>query len=196
VAEERNKDFGADEEELAAYEKLLQRVSRRFSELNEKLTSETVGRAIDKAMADLREKGEHSREVIARAGETLRKDIASTTEHIRPRIDKVTEPAREQFDRWLNKGGALWHGIANEAAYYKEFSRDKSGAFLYNITKGLNDWSSSLADRLNTSLQYKTGEMTHGGEFVCTSCESRIHLRKPGRIPPCPKCSHSEFRRS
>ena len=196
MAEEKKKEPDAGEEELAAYEKLRQRVSRRFSELNEKITSETVAGAIDRAMADLRERGGHSREVIARAGETLRKDIASTAEHIRPRVGRVTEPVREQFDQWLNKGGALWHDIANEAAYYKEMSRDKSGAFLYSITKGLHDWSRDFTEKLNTSLRYKTGEMTHGGGFVCTNCRARIHLKKPGRIPPCPKCSHPEFRRS
>ena len=39
-------------------------------------------------------------------------------------------------------------------------------------------------------------DFTHGGEFVCTSCEGKIHLKHPGRIPPCPKCTKTEFKRS
>jgi hypothetical protein len=184
------------EEELAAYEKLRQRVSKSFGELNEKISKESISQAMDKAMSDLKEMGEHSRETIARAGETLKKDIASTAEQVKPRVDKVTRPAMEQFDQWLNKGGALWQDIANESRYIKELSRDKSGAFLLNVTRALSDWSTGVTEKLGTSLRYKTGEITHGGEFVCTSCEGRIHLKKPGRIPPCPKCSKTEFRRS
>lgn len=194
--ENEKKKTEVPEEELAAYEKLRQRVSRNFSELNERISTRTIGQAMDKAMAELREMGEHSKEAVARAGEALRKDIASTTENVKPKVDKVTAPAREQFDNWLNKGGALWQDIANEAGYLKELSRDKSGAFFLNVTRALSEWSTSASERLGSSLQYKTGEMTHGGEFSCTSCEGKIHLKKPGRIPPCPKCSGTEFRRS
>jgi len=184
------------EEELAVYEKLRLKLSKGLSEFNEKLGKESIGKAMDKAMAELREMGGFSKEAIARAGETLKKDIASTTVHIRPRVDKVTTPAKDQFDHWLNKGGALWQEIANETAFVRELSRDKSGAFLLNITRALSEWSGGITEKLDTSLQYKSGEITHGGEFVCLSCEGRIQLKKPGRIPPCPKCSGSDFRRS
>lgn len=192
--EKKNTD--QNEEELAVYEKLRQRVSKSFSELNEKLSKESISQAMDKAVEELREVGEHSKETISKAAETLKKDIATTTENIKPKVDKVTAPAREQFDHWLNKGGALWQDIANEAGYIKELSRDKSGAFFLNITKALHEWSQNVTEKLGTSLKYKSGEMTHGGEFICTSCEGKIHLKKPGRIPPCPKCSNSEYRRS
>ena len=184
------------EEELAAYEKLRQLVSKSFGELNEKLSKESIGQAMDKAIEDLKGMGEHSKESISKAAETLKKDIASTAESIKPKVDKVTSPAKEQFDHWFNKGGALWGDIVNEAGYIKEFSRDKSGAFLLNVTTALHEWSLNLKEKLGTSLKYKSGEMTHGGEFTCTSCEGKIHLKKPGRLPPCPKCSNSEYRRS
>ncbi|MDH3329613.1 MAG: zinc ribbon-containing protein [Desulfobulbaceae bacterium] len=184
------------EEELAAYEKLRLRVSKSFAELNEKINKESISQAMDKAIDDLKEMGEHSKETISRAAETLKKDIASTTENIKPKVNKVTGPAKEQFDHWLNKGGALWQDIANETGYIKELSLDKSGAFFLNVTKALQEWSSNITEKLGTSLKYKSGEMTHGGEFRCTSCEGKITLKKPGRIPPCPKCSNSEYRRS
>ena len=190
------KEIERNEEELATYEKLRQQVTKYLGELNEKINKETVSQAMDKAVADLKEMGEHSKEAITKAGETLKKDIASTTETVRPKIDKVTAPAREQFDNWLDKGGELWRDIANEAEYFKELSRDKGAAFLLNITRGLNEWSREMKEKLDTSLQYKSGEMTHGGEFVCNNCEGKVHLKKPGRLPPCPKCSGSEFHRS
>lgn len=193
--ENEKKQMEQTEEELAAYEKLRLQVSKSFGELNEKINKEAISKVMDKAIDDLKEMGEHSRESIAKAAESLKKDIVSTTESIRPRVDKVTAPAREQFDHWMGKGGALWQDIANEAGYIKELSRDKSGAFFLNVTRALQEWSSNMTEKLGTSLRYKSGEMTHGGEFLCTVCEGKIHLKKPGRIPPCPKCSNSEFHR-
>lgn len=193
-AEKKHTD--STEEELAAYEKLRQKVSKSLGELNDKITRESITQTMNKAVEELKEMGEHSKEAISKAAESLQKDIASTAKDLKPKVDKVTAPAREQFDHWLNKGGALWNDIANEAGYIKELSRDKSGAFFLNVTKALQDWSSHVTEKLGSSLKYKTGEMTHGGEFVCTKCEAKIHLKKPGRVPPCPKCSNSEYHRS
>ena len=186
----------ASEEELAAYEKLRQRVTKTFSELHDRLNGETISKAIDKATAELKEVGGHSMETIGKASTALKKDIASTSEHIKPKMEEVKEGAKKQFDHWLDKGGALWHDIAQEAEHMYEYSRDKGGAFMVNMARGLSEWSQQAGDKLSDSLKYKTGEITHGGEFACTNCGSKIHLKHPGRIPPCPKCSKTEFRRS
>jgi hypothetical protein len=194
--ETEKKQDKATEEELAAYEKLRQRVSKTLGEIHDKINGQSISQAIDKATSELKEKGGHSLETIGKASAALKKDIASTAEHLKPKVDDVTEGAKKQFDHWLDRGGALWHEIAREAEHVYEYSRDKGGIFLVSIAKGLSEWSQNLGEKLDTSLKYKTGEITHGGEFVCTSCESKIHLKKPGRIPPCPKCTKTEFRRS
>lgn len=184
------------EEELAAYEKLRQRVSKALGELNEKINPETIGLAMEKAIADLREMGEHSKEVIVRTGETLKKDIASSAGQLKPIIDRDIEGTRQDFKRLHNKGGALWREISTEAEYVTKLSLDKGGAFLANVARGLSEWTGTMSDKLDSSLSYRTGEVTHGGEFACTSCGGEIHLKKPGRLPPCPKCAKSDFRRA
>jgi len=194
--ETEKKQDQATEEELAAYEKLRQQVSKTFGELRDKINGTNISQAIDKATTELKEMGGHSMEAIGKASEALKKDIATTTEHIKPRVDQATEGARKQFDHWSDKGGALWNDIAREAEHIFEYSRDKSGAFLLNIARGLSEWSQTMGEKLDSSLKYKTGEITHGGEFFCTNCNSKIHLKQPGRIPPCPKCAKTEFRRS
>ncbi|KPJ98172.1 MAG: hypothetical protein AMJ60_09130 [Desulfobacterales bacterium SG8_35] len=194
--ETEKKQDQATEEELAAYEKLRQQVSKTFGQLHDKINGEAISQAIDKATTELKEMGGHSLEAIGKASAALKKDVASTTEHFKPKVDEVAEGARKQFDHWLDKGGALWQDIAREAEHVYEYSRDKSGAFLLHLTRGLSEWSQNLGEKLDSSLKYKTGEITHGGEFVCTSCESKIHLKHPGRIPPCPKCSKTQFQRS
>jgi len=195
MATEKKQDQTTDEE-LAAYEKMRQRVSKIFGELHDKINGETISQAIDKATTELKEAGGHSMDAIGKASAALKKDIASTTEHIKPKVDEVAEEAKKQFDHWLDKGGALWHDIAQEAEHVYEFSRDKGGAFLVNVTRGLSEWGRATGEKLDTSLKYKTGEISHGGEFICTNCDGKIHLKHPGRIPPCPKCTKTEFRRS
>jgi uncharacterized protein YjbJ (UPF0337 family) len=194
--ETEKKDTETTAEELAVYEKLRQRVSKLLGEVHEKINGEAIGHAMDKATAELKELGGHSKEAIGNASKSLKKDIVSTAEHLKPKLDEATEGTKKQFDHWLDKGGALWHDIAREAEHIYEYSRDKGGAFLVNVTHGLSDWSEKASQKLDKSLLYKTGEITHGGEFECTSCEGKIHLKHPGRIPPCPKCTKTEFRRT
>lgn len=186
----------APDEELAAYEKLRQRTIKAFGELHDRINGATISQAIDKATSELKEAGGHSMEVIGKASAALKKDIASSTEHLRPKVDEVTEETRKQFDHWFDKGGALWHDIAQEAEYAYALSRDKGGAFLVNVTRGLSEWSQTVGKKVESSLKYKTGEITHGGEFICTGCKGKVHLKHPGRLPPCPKCTKTEFRRS
>jgi hypothetical protein len=184
------------EEELTAYEKLRQQVSKTFGELNEKINAESISHAMEKAMTDLKETGEHSKDVISKAGDALKKDIVSSISYIKPKVTADIKETREDFNKMHNKGGALWREITTEAEHITEVSLDKGGAFLSNVTKGLGDWARSLSDKLDSSISYKTGEVTHGGTFICKGCEAEIHLKKPGHLPPCPKCSKTEFRRA
>jgi len=194
--EKETKENQAVEEELAAYEKLRQRLGKSLGELNDKINTESISQAMEKAKEELKELGEHSREAITRAGETLKKDIASSINRIKPKVDRNIEEGREDFNRMYNKGGALWREIFTEAERIKDISLDKGGAFLLNVTRGFGEWAVNLSEKLDNSLSYRTGELTHGGTFTCTDCGSEIHLKKPGRLPPCPKCSKTGFRRS
>ncbi|MFO7605567.1 MAG: hypothetical protein R6W72_04620 [Desulfurivibrionaceae bacterium] len=184
------------EEELAAYEKLRKRVGRILGDLNEKINTESISQAMEKAKEELKGAGEHSRETIARVGETLKKDIASSIGRVKPGMDKGIGAAREDFNQLFNRGGALWRELSSEAERLGKLSLDKGGSFLLHVTRGLSEWTGNLSDKLDSSLSYKTGEVTHGGEFACTACGGAIHLKKPGRLPPCPKCSKTEFRRT
>ena len=216
--ETEKKETETTEEELAVYEKMRQRMSKLLGEVHDKINGETVGHAMEKTTAELKEVGEHSKEAIGKATEALKKDIHSTAEYLKPKLDKAAaeikkdahitaeymkpkleeaaEVSKKQFDHWLDKGGALWRDIAREAEHMMEYSRDKGGVFLVNITHGLSEWSEKASQKLDKSLVYKTGEITHGGEFFCQSCQGKIHMKHPGHLPPCPKCTKTEFRRT
>jgi len=195
MADEK-KDKQAVEEALEAYEKLRQKISKTLGELNEKISTDSISHAMEKAKEELKKAGEHSKESISRASETLKKDITSSISQIKPKMEADVEETRENFQQLYNKGGELWHEISNEAEKITKKSLDKGGEFLVNVTKGLSEWTKNLSDKLDNSLLYKTGEVTHGGEFACMACGAEIKLKKPGRIPPCPKCSKTGFRRA
>ena len=42
---------------------------------------------------------------------------------------------------------------------------------------------------------YHTGEITGPGTLVCDQCGEKLHFRKAGKIPPCPKCHATTFHR-
>jgi Zn finger protein HypA/HybF involved in hydrogenase expression len=53
-----------------------------------------------------------------------------------------------------------------------------------------------LAERSEKSLEYKTGEITSPGTLTCKDCNAEMHMSKTARIPPCPKCHKTIFRKS
>lgn len=55
---------------------------------------------------------------------------------------------------------------------------------------------SDVAGRAEKGLLCRSGEVTSAGTLTCISCRHDIHLKKTGRVPPCPKCHGTEFKKS
>jgi hypothetical protein len=191
-AQDLQKEPRISEEELDVYQKLRRSISKKLGEIHDKVNAETISRSMDSAAVEMKEAGEYSKKAIANAKEALKKDIASTGHF----MSEVSEDAKKRFEVLSDKGGELWRDLGKEADYLKDMSLDKGGAFLLSVVNAVGDWSKTFGKKLDQSLKYKTGEMTHGGAFDCTDCEGTIHLKQAGRIPPCPKCSKTEFRRA
>lgn len=74
---------------------------------------------------------------------------------------------------------------------------------LHQVEDKLLSVFSNMADKTREELthledmanEWHTGEVTSIGTLVCTNCSKELHFRKAGRIPPCPSCSHTEFKR-
>lgn len=54
---------------------------------------------------------------------------------------------------------------------------------------------SKFADKADDALSCKSGEVTSAGRLVCKACGYEMHFKKTGRIPPCPKCHKTEFKK-
>lgn len=150
--------------------------------------------------------------MLGRVRDAYRRDESRSTtlsqalEHARARAEELGELTRDEA-RVL--GEFLWRDL------------EDAGGFLARTGKSLRDWLNfdmellereflerfmSVADR--TRLEwwdfqrrtsepptYRTGEMTTAGTLECLACGAQMRFKRPGHIPPCPKCGATEFQR-
>jgi len=90
---------------------------------------------------------------------------------------------------------AIGQDISDEAKKKLQPSRLGAGA-LSSLAFVLDHASSALhawKDKTIDAISYRTGEITSAGSLTCQSCGFKMHLKKTGHIPPCPKCSATAF---
>jgi hypothetical protein len=186
----------ARQEELSIYERLLQMVGKRLQELKSAVDAETLGKIIDAAGAQLKAVGEYSAEAIGSVTRSLKKDLASSAEGLKPLLETIEKGAGQAVDSLQAAGGAVWTRMVEGTGGSATVWRDKAGSALASLLNGVSGWSASLGSGLDSALTYHTGEATYGGTFQCKHCGSLVHLKKPGHLPPCPKCHKTEFQRA
>jgi len=183
-------------EEIAVYAKVRDKVGQGLGKLRDTITGEAVAEAADKAVAELREAGEHSRETVTRLADTLKKDLASTHEALRPRLEELKSDAGKATEVLRDRGGAFWHEAVKEGGHLAGLARDKGGAAVVQVAHAVAHWTDRMGDKLNKALVYDTGELTHGGDFRCESCGATVTVPNPGHLPACEKCGDTEYRRA
>lgn len=129
----------------------------------------TFDEALKKAKDELSSAGDASREKIDKLGEYVRRDLKANASKAKDAVVKAVEPQR----------------VA--AGVQSAFTR---------ILTSAAETLTELAERSEKSLEFKTGEITSPGTLTCKDCESEMHMTKTTRIPPCPKCHKTIFRKS
>ena len=163
-----NKNSEEKKEELGLYEKLAAR-SRAFIEEAEEKTAKVVDAALEKAKEEMVAAGDFSHEHGERLKTFLQRDLflslrdASKAEGV---AKEVLEPHR------------VVAGIQSLMA-----------STLETVGEKLEDW----AAKLDSGLNFKTGEITTPGTLICKGCEKKIKMHNTGHIPPCPECRGTEF---
>jgi len=153
--------------EVGFYEKL----AARTAELLES-GRRSLDEALKKAGDELTAAGEFSREQAEKIGGYVRRDLASLAgqaEKARDAVKKAADPAR----------------VAAGAQ-----------SVLARILKGAAETLGELAARTEKQLEHRTGEVTSPGTLTCTSCGAEMRFTATVRIPPCPKCHQTLFRKS
>jgi hypothetical protein len=163
------KDPGASPKEQM--EALYERLSKSVRENLEKagaLTEESLERAL-----------KESRDWAAKLKEQYGEDIPKVVEYVRRDFREAIHTAREQTRRSLD----LDRIGAGVLGFVQKMAR-KAGSRLDSFAKDLDE-----------RLAYKTGEVAGPGTLTCTACGQQMHFESATRIPPCPKCRQTAFRR-
>ena len=97
-----------------------------------------------------------------------------------------------------------------QAAQYSAATDDDLTGWLQMDLQLVENWVwdrfASVADRtrlewielqhqLQRAAEYHTGEVAGPGTLACEGCGETLQYTKPGRIPPCPRCHGTVYRR-
>ena len=160
-----------EQKEVGLYEKLASRAKELVEEAREK-TSEAVGAAIGKAKEEMVAAGDVGHEQGEKLKAFLERDLQITSRY----AAKAGEAAKEALEPHRVKAG-----VESALATILKVTGDK-----------FEEWSK----KLDSQLDFKTGELTTPGSLTCKGCGDKIRMQSTGHIPPCPKCRGTEFHKS
>ncbi|PIP03268.1 MAG: isocitrate dehydrogenase (NADP(+)), partial [Zetaproteobacteria bacterium CG23_combo_of_CG06-09_8_20_14_all_54_7] len=162
-------DAGRMPDEAAdQYDQLAEQFKELFESGAEK-TSEFAATAMEKAREQLTAAGTFSEEQGKNLKVFLERDFSQMAQTMRDEAKEKLNPARVG-------AGAL--------------------SSLYALLNVAGLALSSVAVRTQKALSCRSGEITSAGTLTCVSCDNELHFKKTGRVPPCPKCHATEFRKS
>ncbi len=161
---------GGETGEKRAYDAVVERVSEQLRRTQDR-SSDALDSALQRASELTSAAGEFTSEQIERVSGYVRRDLFSVTEN----RERVRELARERLRPSRVRTGFL--ALASDV--------------LERASSGL----ARLSDRLESPIKFQTGEVTGPGTLTCISCGSQMRFRESGRIPPCPRCHDTVFRK-
>ena len=147
---------------------LYEKLASRTADLLEE-GKKTFDEALKKAKEELSTAGDFSREQADKLGEFVRRDLKENADKAKEAVKKAVEPQRV--------------AVGVQSAFTR---------ILTTAAETLTE----LAERSEKSLEFKTSEITSPGTLTCKECDAEMHMTKTTRIPPCPKCHKTVFRKS
>ncbi len=157
---------------IAAYDKMVDRL-HQFFDSAEDHASTTIEKNLDKAKQQAVDLKELSQEESEKIATYVKRDISDLASHI--------SETSQDVSNWFSFDIQLI-----EERILESFAKvaDKTRLELTN-----------LSNQAQRAQHYKTGEISCIGTLVCTNCDTEMHFKKTSRIPPCPKCHKTQFKR-
>ncbi len=160
-----------EDRDISNFEKLASKTKEQLIASKEK-SMEALHMALDASADQLEKAGDFSKEEGERAGRFLKRDLAATRvdfARARASVNKVMDPSRVS-------GGFI--GLAS------------------HLFSNMGDMFQGWAAKSEEALAFNTGEVSGPGKLTCTDCGTELNLERSSRIPPCPKCHKTDFRKS
>jgi ribosomal protein S18 acetylase RimI-like enzyme len=169
VMQEAESDSG--ESDKRAYDALVSRASEIFRRTQDR-GGEALATALSQAQEATRAAGEFTSEQLDRASRYLRRDLSTLSDDA--------------------------EGAATQSRRRVAFSRARYGflALASDVLERAGSGLSRLSDRMERPLLFQTGEVTGPGTLTCLECGAQMQFQDSGRIPPCPKCHKTRFKKS
>ncbi len=168
IAHMDDDDSGAgDKTEADQYDLLAQRFREIFEASAEK-SAEVARTALDKAREQLTAAGAFSEEQGKRLKALMERDVAQMAAEFRNQAAEKLNPARL--------------GVGAVSAFA-------------SMVRAAGETLTDLARQADKVLIVRSGEITSAGTLQCTHCGHEIHMKRTGRVPPCPSCHATEFRK-
>jgi len=156
-----------EQEDVGLYQKLADRTAEILKE-----GKKTLDEALKKAKDEIAAGGEYSKEKAEKVASYLRRDLAEVGKKALQARDAVLEAVEpRRVVAGMQSGLAKLLGTAA-------------------------DLLSELAGKSEQVLEFKTGEVTSPGTLTCKDCGKEMHIKTTGKIPPCPQCHKTVFRKS
>jgi Zinc-ribbon containing domain len=156
-----------EHEDVSLYQKLADRAAEALQE-----GRKTLDEALKKAGEEVSSGGEYTREQAEKIGAFLRRDLGEVGKKAQNARDSVIEAVEP-------------HRVA--AGVQSGLSR---------LLGTAADFLGDIAGKSEQVLEFKTGEVTSPGTLKCKDCGKEMHFKSTVRIPPCPSCHKTVFRKS
>ena len=155
------------EPEADQYDLLAARFKEIFEASAEK-SAEVARAALEKAREQLTAAGAFSEEQGKRLKTLMERDVA-----------QMAAEFKNQAAEKLNPGRL---GVGAVSAFV-------------SVVRAAGQTLTGLAQQADKVLTVRSGEITSAGTLECTHCGHQIHMKRTGRVPPCPSCHATEFRK-
>lgn len=131
------------------------------------------------------------REALANA----RERAVELEELTREEADKVSR----YVERDLHEAASFLSDTGQEFRDWVSFDWRLMQSRMLDMFAGMADQTSQalrgFAEEARRASEYHSGEVTAPGTLECTVCGEQIRFDATGRIPNCPKCNATSFRR-
>jgi ElaB/YqjD/DUF883 family membrane-anchored ribosome-binding protein len=146
------------------------------------------------------------RDKLEQAGTLSEEAFERALHETRDWAGKLKENYREHYAEDISRVAEFirrdWHeGIRYAREQYRrsfDLDRLQTGAMdlVARLARIAGAQLEAFAARIHDRLTYKTGEIAGAGTLQCNGCGQTLAFDKATRIPPCPKCRGTSFRRS
>ncbi|BAN35822.1 isocitrate dehydrogenase [Sulfuricella denitrificans skB26] len=161
---------GEQTQHEALYDRYAER-ARELFEAGQEKGKDAMEKAMEVARQQLSDAGEFSAEQGEAFKKFMRRDLEQTSQDMRA----LSQEAKEHLNPARLGAGAL--------------------SSIARLLEATGSALQSLSRKAEDALHYNTGDITAAGTLNCTKCGQKVHLKRTTKIPPCPSCHGTEFRK-